>query len=452
MHEDPKKLVFEPEIVWKKRKREEIESFSKEYSKFLTKSKTERLVVKNLVTDAEEHGFSDDISSDRFYVVNKDKTVAFFRIVDDLKNGLNIVATHIDSPRIDLKPRFLFEDSGVLLLKTHYYGGIKKYHWLNIPLCLKGVIFKTDGNTVEVSIGDEPTEPVLVISDLLPHLDKEDKKVSEKFQGEDLAPIAGTIPIEEEEKEAVKLFILKLLNEKYGVTEEDLLGADLELVPAFESRSAGLDSSLIAGYGHDDRVCAYSAFRAILDSKSLKRSSIVLLFDREEIGSEGNTGAKERFWMRTLKKIINMRDLKIDVDDVIEKSAILSGDVAAALDPKYKSVMEFLNAPKLGYGIVLVKYTGVRGKSGTSEASAEFFGKIRNLFKQNGVSWQIGELGKVDQGGGGTVAKFFAELGAWVLDAGPAVLGMHSPYELVSKADLYETYMAYKTFLGKFEG
>jgi aspartyl aminopeptidase len=319
-------------------------------------------------------------------------------------------------------------------------------------LCLKGVVLKTDGSLVEVSIGDAPGEPVLVISDLLPHLDKEDKKVSEKFLGEDLSPIAGTIPLENEEKEAVKLYVLKLLNEKYGVTEKDLIGADLSLVPAFETRGAGLDSSLIAGYGHDDRVCAYTAFRAIIDSKSQKRSSIVLLFDREEIGSDGNTGAKERFWIRVLKKIVEHNNPNLDVEDLIEKSAVLSGDVAAGLDPKYKTVMEPLNAPKLGYGTVLVKYTGVRGKSGTSEASAEFFGKIRNLFIENDVSWQVGELGKVDQGGGGTVAKFFAELGSWVLDVGPAVLGMHSPYELVSKADVLETYLAYKTFLENFSG
>jgi len=451
MTDDLKKLTFHPENVWKKRDREEIERFSKEYSKFLTESKTERLVVKNLVSEAIKHGFSDDISSEKFYVVNKDKTVAFFRIVDDLSNGLNIIAAHIDSPRIDLKPRFLFEDDGILLFKTHYYGGIKKYQWYNIPLCLKGVIFKTDRSVIDVSIGEKPEDPVLVITDLLPHLDKEDKKVSEKFQGEDLAPVAGTIPLESEEKEAVKLHILKILNEKYDVTEEDLIGADLELVPAFEARDAGIDGSMIAGYGHDDRICSYTAFRAILDSRSLKRSSAVLLFDREEIGSDGNTGAKERFWVRVLRRIIEKKGLKVNVEDVLEKSAVLSGDVAVGWDPKYKSVVETLNTPKLGYGIVLVKYTGVRGKGGTSEASAEFFGKVRNFLKQKGISWQIGELGKVDQGGGGTVAKFFAELGVWVVDAGPAVLGMHSPYELASKADLYETYLAYKEFIKNFE-
>ncbi|MDI3472154.1 MAG: hypothetical protein PWQ20_332 [Thermotogaceae bacterium] len=452
MSNNSENLLFKSESVWKKRSREEIEKFSSEYSGFLTNSKTERLTVKNLVSVAKKLGFSDDIFSDRFYVINKDKTVAFFKITDNLEDGFNIITAHIDSPRIDLKPRFLFEDDGILLLKTHYYGGIKKYQWFNIPLCLKGVVLKTDGSLVEVSIGDAPGEPVLVISDLLPHLDKEDKKVSEKFLGEDLSPIAGTIPLENEEKEAVKLYVLKLLNEKYGVTEKDLIGADLSLVPAFETRGAGLDSSLIAGYGHDDRVCAYTAFRAIIDSKSQKRSSIVLLFDREEIGSDGNTGAKERFWIRVLKKIVEHNNPNLDVEDLIEKSAVLSGDVAAGLDPKYKTVMEPLNAPKLGYGTVLVKYTGVRGKSGTSEASAEFFGKIRNLFIENDVSWQVGELGKVDQGGGGTVAKFFAELGSWVLDVGPAVLGMHSPYELVSKADVLETYLAYKTFLENFSG
>lgn len=452
MSNNSENLLFKSESVWKKHSREEIEKFSSEYSGFLTNSKTERLTVKNLVSVAKKLGFSDDIFSDRFYVINKDKTVAFFKITDNLEDGFNIITAHIDSPRIDLKPRFLFEDDGILLLKTHYYGGIKKYQWFNIPLCLKGVVLKTDGSLVEVSIGDAPGEPVLVISDLLPHLDKEDKKVSEKFLGEDLSPIAGTIPLENEEKEAVKLYVLKLLNEKYGVTEKDLIGADLSLVPAFETRGAGLDSSLIAGYGHDDRVCAYTAFRAIIDSKSQKRSSIVLLFDREEIGSDGNTGAKERFWIRVLKKIVEHNNPNLDVEDLIEKSAVLSGDVAAGLDPKYKTVMEPLNAPKLGYGTVLVKYTGVRGKSGTSEASAEFFGKIRNLFIENDVSWQVGELGKVDQGGGGTVAKFFAELGSWVLDVGPAVLGMHSPYELVSKADVLETYLAYKTFLENFSG
>lgn len=451
MANDFERFLFNPENVWEKRNREEIEKFSKEYSKFLTESNTERLVVKNLVSEAVKYGFSNDILDEKFYVINKDKAVAFFRIVDDLNDGLNIIAAHIDSPRIDLKPRFLLEDDGILLFKTHYYGGIKKYQWYNIPLSLKGTILKTDGSIVEIAIGEKPGDPILVISDLLPHLDKEDKKVSEKFQAEDLAPIAGTIPLEKAEKDAVKLHVLKILNEKYGVTEEDLIGADLELVPAFEARDAGIDGSLIAGYGHDDRICAYTAFKAILNASSLKKSSVVLLFDREEIGSDGNTGAKERFWIRVLRKIVEKKGLKVNIEDIIEKSVVLSGDVAAGLDPKYKFAVESLNTPKLGYGIVLLKYTGIRGKAGTNEASAELFGKIRNFFKQRGISWQAGELGKVDQGGGGTVAKFFAELGAWVIDAGPAVLGMHSPYELASKADLYETYLAYKKFIEEFE-
>ncbi len=444
-------LEFKRRNTWLERERGDIERVSEEYMRFIDGNRTVRRTVEYFIEEAKNFGFTEwneNKKSGKFYVVNKGKSVGFFVMDGDLNEGFNIIVAHIDSPRIDLKPMPLIEDEGFLIAKTRYYGGIKKYQWFSIPLALEGVVYTSDGRIVELSVGFKEEDPVLVIPDLLPHLDKEDMKLSEKFKGESLNPILGTIPAEKSDEKAknkVKMRILKILKEKYGIVEEDLISAELELVPALEVREVGFDSSLIAAYGHDDRVCAYSAFKALIESKERSRNSIVLLLDREEIGSEGNTGARSRFWYRILRRIVGD-----NLDELLEKSAVISGDVSAGLNPLFKDVHELNNAPRLGHGVIILRYTGRNGKFGASEARAEFVGKLRILLNENGVIWQAGELGKVDVGGGGTVAKFFAELGMDVVDMGPPVLSMHSPYELLSKADLHETIQAYRVFLEKF--
>jgi aspartyl aminopeptidase len=341
------------------------------------------------------------------------------------------------------------------MAKTHYYGGVKKYQWLNIPLELHGVIIKSDGTKIDVAIGDNEDDPVFVISDLLPHLDRRTGDVKEVFTGESLNLLLGTISIsyDEEIKDSVKLNILNILHEKYGIVEEDFISAELEVVPSLPARDVGLDRSLIAAYGHDDRICSYTALTALIESEPEFRSAAIILTDKEETGSDGNTGAKHHFWIYVVKKLLKLQgctNVELGIDDVLINSTLLSADVTAAFDPNFKDVHDPANAPKLGYGIAIAKYTGARGKAGTNDANAEVVGKLRKVFNENGVIWQTGELGKVDQGGGGTIAKFFAEKGLSVVDAGVPLFGMHSPYELASKGDLYETYYAYKVFLNKY--
>ncbi|PLV59102.1 aminopeptidase [Thermotoga sp. KOL6] len=448
-------MKAEKRNVWHYRERGEIESFSKDYIAFIGRAKTERLVVKEVKDLLENAGFVPlgdfvgDPMNMTVYVVNRGKAIAAFKVVDDLRKGLNMVVAHIDSPRLDFKPNPLVEDEQIALFKTHYYGGIKKYQWFSIPLEIHGVLFKSDGSEVEIHIGDKPDDPVFTIPDLLPHLDKEDAKISEKFKGENLMLIAGTIPLNEEEKEAVKTNVLKILNEMYGITEEDFVSAEIEVVPAFPPKEVGVDRSLIGAYGQDDRICAYTALRALLDSQPEKSVGVVL-FDKEEIGSDGNTGAKARFYLRVLRQILKMqgaKDSEFALDEVLERTSVISGDVCAAVNPPYKDVHDLQNAPRVGYGVALVKYTGARGKYSTNDAHAEFVGRVRKVLNERNVIWQVATLGKVDQGGGGTIAKFFAERGADVVDMGPALLGMHSPFELSSKADLFETYKAYKYLL-----
>ncbi len=456
-----KKLSYSNENAWKSLKEKEVDEFSKEYMEFMEKGKTERTLVNEAVKVLEKHGFvpiekADPKKEVKAYKIYRSKALAIYRLPKDIKEGFNIIASHIDSPRIDFKPHPIYEDTGIALAKTHYYGGIKKYQWFNIPLAIVGVVVKSNGETLNVNVGNEPGDPVFVISDLLPHLDRDPNKKCRDISGETLNLILGSKPLvfDSKEKElGVKLNVLKILNEKYGVVEEDLLSAELEIVPAFEPREVGFDRSMIAAYGHDDKICAFASMKALLDSEKIVRPAVVVFFDKEEIGSDGSTGAKNQFWLPPLKKLLAAKgtDVNVFLDELLEDTAVLSSDVNAAVNPTFKDAHEMNNAALLGHGVVVTKYTGAYGKAGANDADAEFVWKIRKLLNDNNVPWQTGELGKVDVGGGGTVAKFFAEHGMHVIDMGPGLLGMHSPYEVVSKADLYSTYLAYKAFISQFK-
>ncbi len=432
-------------------------AFCEGYMDFLNRSKTERHCARTAVELARAAGFvplgeTERLSpGDKVFVENRGKSVLFAVMgKDGLFHGANIVASHIDSPRIDLKPNPLYEDSELALFKTHYYGGIKKYQWLALPLSLIGTVVKEDGSKVEIDIGEKDSDPVFTITDLLPHLaaDQMSKKVSEAFPGEDLNVLLGSIP-SEAEKDKVKEHMLYLLKERYGITEEDFVSAELSLVPNAKARSAGLDASFVGGYGQDDRVCAYTSLAGILALSSPDRTCICYLADKEEIGSMGNTGTKSMFFENCMAKLLQkslpqMSD--IHLKDALSHSVCLSADVTAGYDPTYKSVNDPLNSAYVGGGLCICKYTGARGKSSTSDASAELVAKVRGIFNQNGVKWQIGELGKVDQGGGGTVAQFLANLNIDTLDCGVPVLSMHAPFEITSKADVYSGYLGYRAF------
>ncbi len=452
------KLGLSARNLWLIRNREEIEGFARSYSKFMDLARTERLAIRESVILLEEAGYVPlekfDGTTNKVYLVNRGKSLIALHIVGKLEDGLNLVVAHIDSPRLDLKPNPIVEDEKIAIGKTHYYGGVKKYQWLSLPLELHGYMVKDSGEVVEIHIGQCKDDPVFVIADLLPHLDRKDQMVSEKFDAEKLNVIFGTIPLSGVEKEAVKTYILKLLKDRYNLEEEDFISGEFELVPALKTRSVGFDESLLGAYGHDDRICGYTAIQALINVEKPERSCGVILFDREEIGSEGNAGAKANFYIMFLKKILKMQgcqDTSLGIDELLSRTYVISADVCAAVDPMYKEVMDIPNTPRLGYGVGIVRYTGSGGKSGASEAHAEFIGKIRKILNESGIVWQVATLGKVDRGGGGTVAKFLAEKGSCVIDMGPALLGMHSPFELVSKADLYETYKAYKTILEKLK-
>jgi aspartyl aminopeptidase len=452
-----KKLSYSNESAWKVLEERKVDDFSKEYMEFMKNGKTERTLVEETINILEKKGYvpiekADPNKEVKAYKVYRSKALAIYRIPKEVKDGFNVIASHVDSPRIDLKPRPVVEDTDVVLAKTHYYGGIKKYQWFNIPLAIVGVI--ENGESVKVNIGNEPGDPVFVISDLLPHLDRDPNKKCRDISGETLNLIIGSKPLTFEKMDsAVKLNVLKILNEKYGIVEEDLMSAELELVPAFEPRELGFDRSMIAAYGHDDKICAFASLKALLNARKIARPTVVVFFDKEEIGSDGSTGAKNQFWIPPLKRLLDEKgkDVNVFLDELIENTAVLSSDVSAAVNPTFKEVHEMNNAAILGHGVVVTKYTGAYGKAGASDADAEFVWKIRKLLNDNKVPWQTGELGKVDVGGGGTVAKFFAEHGMHVIDMGPALLGMHSPYEVVSKADLYSSYLAYKAFISNFK-
>lgn len=424
-----------------------IDEFCRGYKQFLADGKTERESASSAIEIAEKAGFkpydanAEYKAGDKYYVNNRGKTVAFVVVGQKtVDNGAQITAAHIDSPRIDLKPNPLYEDTELALFKTHYYGGIRKYQWATIPLALHGVFAKKDGTVVKVSIGEEENEPCFVITDLLPHLAQEQSKrsLADGIRGEELNILIGSKPLNDEGGELVKLNIMSILNEKYGVTEEDFLSAELECVPAGKPRDIGFDSSLIGAYGHDDRVCAYPALIAITEVEKPEKTAIAILADKEEVGSDGNTGLNSDF----LRFIVHDLAVNQGVDDTValRNSKCLSADVNAAMDPTFKDVMEARNAAKINYGAVITKYTGAGGKSGTSDASAEFVAYVRAMLDKAGITWQTGELGRVDLGGGGTVAKYIANMGVDVVDLGVPVLSMHAPFEVVSKFDVYETY------------
>lgn len=439
--------------------KKEMFSLCDEYREFLDEGKTERECVEKAVNMALRHGFSDiDTLSklkagDKVYKINRNKNILLAVIgSDDIKQGINLVGAHIDSPRLDLKQNPLYESDDMALLKTHYYGGIKKYQWTAMPLAIHGVIFTKEGKKVTLNIGEKDNDPVFCITDLLPHLAKDQmtKKMIDGIEGENLNILFGSTPVPNSDvNEKVKFAILKLLNERYGITERDFLSAEIEIVPAFKARNVGLDESFIGAYGQDDRVCAFTTLKGIFDVDNPKKTAVAILVDKEEIGSTGNTGMLSAFFEMTVAELIEKITGKCSVTDynaVISKSACLSSDVGAAVDPNYESVSEKRNAAFAGCGMVLMKYTGARGKSESSDASSEFVYEIGKILDENGVIWQTSELGKVDQGGGGTIAQYVANLNMDVIDCGVPVLSMHSPFEVTAKSDVYMAYKSYVAF------
>jgi len=434
--------------------------FGEDYKEFLSRSKTERLFTKNAAELAQKFGFRDlkDCKSlkpgDKVFVNNRGKNIGLFIIgKEKLENGLNILGAHIDSPRMDLKQNPLYESQNFALLNTHYYGGIKKYQWVTIPLALYGVIYKKDGTEVDISIGDNPNDPVLGISDLLIHLsaDQLQKPANKVIEGEDLDLTFGTIPQKDAEGDKVKANILKILKEKYDIEEDDFASAEIEVVPQGPARDYGLDRSMIAGYGHDDKVCAYTSLRAILETENPERTSCCMLVDKEEVGSIGATGAQSRFFENVIAEIMALKGeySELALRRALTNSKMLSSDVSAGVDPLFLGVNDLKNAAYLNKGLVFNKYTGARGKSGCNDASPKFIAELRKVLDDEGVYYQTSELGKVDQGGGGTIAYILANLNMDVIDAGIAVLNMHAPMEICSKIDVYEAYLAYKVFLMK---
>jgi aspartyl aminopeptidase len=455
-----KKLAYEPRLAWDvmtAAQKKEAERYAAEYMRFLAAAKTERLAVIETVNLARKKGFKDLARSRTpgpVYSVFRGKTVALFVPGrKPLTEGLNVVAGHLDCPRIDLKARPLFEDADLAWLKTHYYGGIRKYQWLARPLALHGVVITADGRTITVAWGEGEGESVLTIPDLLPHLAGKlqgDKKLSEAIEAERMNVLVGGLPLgDKETKERFKLFVLKLLHDRYDLTETDLVSAEFEAVPAGGPREVGLDGSMIGAYGHDDRVCSYTGFRAALEVKNPTFATLALGVDKEEIGSEGASSARSWMIHRLVADLLRLTGLEPTYDRVTQTmlaARALSADVDAAVDPNYPEVHEKYNNARMGYGVCLTRYTGHGGKYGASEADAEFVGWLRGVWDKAGVVWQPAAMGRVDQGGGGTVAKFLAQLGMRVIDTGTPVLGMHSPFEVIHKADLYQVYRAFTAF------
>ena len=440
----------------------ELESLNKSYRDFLDKGKTERECVNESVRIAKEAGYVDlkEILSqkkalkagDKVYAVGMNKSIICVNIgTKPMEEGMNILGAHIDSPRLDIKQNPLYEEEGFAYLDTHYYGGIKKYQWVTIPLAIHGVVVKKDGTAVNVVIGEEETDPVLCITDLLVHLagDQLDKKANKVIEGEAMDILFGSKPLKGEEKDSVKANILKLLKEKYQMEEADFVSAELEVVPAGKARESGIDSSMIMAYGQDDRVCAYTSLVAMLEVEQVEKTTCCVLVDKEEIGSVGATGMHSRFFENTIVEIMaaveEYSDLKLR--RCLANSKMLSSDVSAAFDPLFASAFDKRNSAFFGKGIVFNKYTGARGKSGSNDANAEYVGQIRSIMENNGVVFQTAELGKVDQGGGGTIAYILAQYGMEVIDSGVAVLNMHAPWEITSKVDVYEAKKGYVAFL-----
>jgi len=449
-------LMYKAKSAYEVLSEEEINkayNFCEDYKKFLDSSKTERMATDTVIAMAKKNGFNEFEydreykSGDKVYFNNRGKAVILAVIgKKSVDNGVNIAAAHIDCPRIDLKPNPLYEDSGFAFFKTHYYGGIKKYQWTTIPLALHGVVSCLDGRQVEISIGEDENDPVFYISDLLPHLgtNQMTKPMHEAIPAETLNIILGTRPTDSDSGEKIKENIMKLINEKYGITERDFTCAEISAVPTFKARDVGFDRSLIAAYGHDDRVCAYPQLMAILEADMPEKTLVSVFADKEETGSDGNTGLQSNFLYDFIVELANSQ--KVNPRKALNNSKCLSADVNACFDPDYADAYEKRNAAFINNGVVLTKYTGSRGKSGTSDASAEYIGQVARAFEKGGALWQTAELGKTDLGGGGTVAKYVANLNVDTVDIGVAVVSMHAPYELVSKTDVYMTYKAVKAF------
>ncbi|MBQ2938071.1 MAG: aminopeptidase [Clostridia bacterium] len=456
-----KKLFNKKEDGWEtvdEIKKEKILDFSKGYMDFLNRAKTEREFIAEATKMARENGYKDIAefeklqAGDKVYFINREKSMYLAIIgTESVENGLHIIGSHVDSPRLDLKPNPLYEDTGLAYFKTHYYGGIKKYQWTTIPLSIHGVIVKPNGDKITVNIGEDENDPIFTITDLLPHLAQEqmEKKLKNGINGEDLNILIGSIPYQDKDaKDKVKLNILNILNQKYGIVEADLQSSELEIIPAFKARSLGFDSSMVAAYGQDDKVCAYTSLVAMMSLENVKNTAVCILSDKEEIGSMGNTGMESHMFDFFISEMLNK--LEVNKPNLLDRvfcfSKMLSADVDAGLDPIYASVSDRLNAGFIGKGISINKYTGARGKSGASDANAEYVAWVRNVLEKNEIKYQIAELGKVDVGGGGTIAYILANKGADVIDCGVPVLSMHAPYEVTSKFDVYSAFETYKAF------
>ena len=440
----------------------EIFDFNEGYKNFMSLCKTERECVKETIRIAEENGYKnlDDVikngealkAGDKVYANNMDKAIALFIVGErPMEDGMKILGAHIDSPRLDLKQNPLYEDTDLALLETHYYGGIKKYQWVTLPLAIHGVVCKKDGTKVDIVIGEDDNDPVIGISDLLVHLaqTQQEKKANKVIEGEDLNVLVGSIPLKGEEKDAVKANILKILNDKYGIEEEDFLSAELEIVPAGKARDYGIDRSMVMAYGHDDRVCSYSSLMAMLKVDKIDKTCVCLLVDKEEIGSVGATGMQSKFFENTVAEVMDRVGDYSDIKLIraLKNSKMLSSDVSAAFDPNYPSVMEKKNSAYFGKGLVFNKYTGSRGKGGCNDANPEFIAELRAIMDKHDVAFQTAELGKVDQGGGGTIAYILANYNMEVIDCGVALHNMHAPWEVASKVDIYEAMKGYYAFL-----
>jgi aspartyl aminopeptidase len=461
------KLTYSSKNIWGEVETGVIQGiydYSELYKDFIGKAKSERLTVAWIMENAERRGYralekvKKIKKGDLIYAVNRNKNIALVRIGNKfVERGINFIVAHADAPRLDLKQVPLVEDTEIALLKTHYYGGVKKYQWLNIPLALTGVLITGGDTKIEIEIGFDDEDPVFVIPDLLPHLARKvqgEKKSGEFIEGETLNLMFGTIPVKDEKvKEKVKLAVLKKLHEEYGIIEEDFVSAELQAVPAVKPRDVGIDRALIAGYGHDDRVSTFGAVTAMFDSEPTDKTTIALIVDKEEIGSDGPTGVKSLFIFNVIGRIIE-KVMGECTDGLLrstmENSVCISADVNAGINPMYKSVHDEKNAARISHGVVITKFTGSGGKYAANDADAELVGKLRYLFNENGIFWQYGGMGKIDEGGGGTIARHFAFYNTSVIDCGIAVIGMHSPYEIISKADLYYSYLAFKLFFEKF--
>jgi aspartyl aminopeptidase len=458
-------LLFEPKNCWQvysgSEDQDRMQQLAEEYLNFLSSCKTERETVHWVREKVLQAGFKPDPDAGAYLGVTKDKSIFLARQGKrPMLEGLRIIGAHADTPRLDFKQRPLFETCDLALAKTHYYGGIRKHQWLSRPLALHGVVVRTDGTRIRICLGEENQDPVFVIADLLPHLaaKQNEKKLAEAFEGEKLSLLMGSQPglgeqdaqqgqTQDQSKEKVKKQILGLLQQKYGLVEEDLFSAELQAVPAGPARFSGLDASLLGGYGQDDRICVFAALQALLQEEQPEYTQVVVFWDKEEIGSEGATSARSLFFEHSLQELIKAWEPESSLGQILAASRALSADVHGGLDPDYQDLHDAQNASKLGFGPVLCKFTGHRGKIGANDASAEYVAWLRDLLNQAGIPWQMAELGKVDAGGGGTVAKFLAVYGLDIIDFGPSILGMHSPFEISSKVDLYATYLAFREFL-----